>query len=79
MDKYVFELNREGVAELMRSPAMQQGLDQIASQVSSRCGEGYEVINRVGKTRASATVEAMTTEAYYDNLENNTILRALQG
>lgn len=62
----------------MKSPEMQSGLSEIANNISAKCGEGYEVINRVGGTRASATVEAMTTEAYYDCLENNTLLRALQ-
>lgn len=73
-----FKLNRLGVAELMKSPGMQQKLTEQATAIKNRCGEGYEQDVHVGKNRANAMVKAVTYQAKKDNLKNNTILKAVQ-
>lgn len=78
MSKMKFKLNRAGVAELMKSEAMQAVLADKAKDVRSRCGEGYEQDTYVGKTRANAMVSATTYQAKSDNMKNNTILKAVQ-
>lgn len=77
--KLVFELNREGVAELMKSEEMQNILNGYAEGIASRAGEGYGTSSHVGKTRANANVFPETFEANRDNLENNTLLKAMGG
>lgn len=77
MSKFKFELNRAGVAELMKSSAMQEVLKEKASTIRNRCGDGYEQDSYVGQNRANAMVTASTYKAKKDNLKNNTLLKAV--
>lgn len=79
MSKEKFQLNRKGVAELMKSKEMQGILTEYASGVKNRCGDGYTQDIYVGKNRANAMVSAETKEALSDNIKNNTILKAVRG
>lgn len=78
MSKKKFELNRAGVAELLKGQEMQDLLGEKAAEIQSRCGDGYEQDVHVGKTRANAMVQAATHQAKRDNLKNNTILKAVR-
>lgn len=78
MAKNKFELNRQGVGELLKSEEMQQYLSELASGIKNRCGDGYSQDIFVGKNRANAMVWAETPEAKRDNLKNNTILKAVK-
>jgi hypothetical protein len=78
MGKMKFKLNRKGVAELMKSAAMQEVLKEYATGIRNRCGDGYEQDIYVGKNRANAMVSASTYQAKADNLRNNTILKAVK-
>lgn len=74
-----FELNRDGVMELMQSAEMMAVVKSYADRALGSLGSGYEVTTLVGKTRVNAEVKAVTYKAKKDNLENNTILKALRG
>ena len=78
MSKKTFKLNRKGVGELMKSAAMQEVLAEYATGIRNRCGDGYAQDIYVGKNRANAKVSAETYQAKKDNLENNTILKAVR-
>ena len=78
MSKKTFKLNRKGVGELMKSAAMQGVLTEYATGIRNRCGDGYTQDIYVGKNRANAMVSAETYQAKRDNLENNTILKAVR-
>lgn len=78
MSKGKFKLNRQGVAELMKSAAMQEVLTEYATGIRNRCGDGYTQDIYVGKNRANAMVSAETRKAFRDNLKNNTILKAVR-
>ncbi|PRT65893.1 hypothetical protein [Streptococcus anginosus] len=73
-----FKLNRAGVADLMKSEAMQTVLNKHASNIKNRCGDGYEQDVYVGRNRANAMVSAKTVKAKKDNLKNNTLLKAVR-
>ncbi|MBE6164459.1 MAG: hypothetical protein E7156_03975 [Streptococcus gallolyticus] len=77
MSNFKFQLNRAGVAELMKSSAMQEILNEKASAIRSRCGDGYEQDSYVGQNRANAMVTASSFKAKRDNLKNNTLLKAV--
>ena len=77
MSKFVFELNRKGVAELMKSQEMQDVLKEHATTIKDRAGDGYEQDIYVGKNRANAMVRAETFKAKKDNSKNNTLLKAV--
>jgi len=78
MSKMEFKLNRIGVANMMKSEEMQKVLEKKASDIKRRCGDGYEQDIYVGKNRANAMVRAETFKAKKDNLENNTLLKAVR-
>ena len=75
--KFVFKLNWPGLKELMRSEEMRSVLKEYATSVKDYAGEGYEVVEYMGKSRRNTMVHAGTKKAFKDNLENNTLLKAL--
>lgn len=78
-----FELNRAGVRELLRSGEMQNVLREAAQGVQNKAsgmtGLEYSAEVKVGKNRAVATVACDSAHAYYENLKNNTLVKALGG
>lgn len=72
-----FKLNYKGVGDLMKSKAMQSILTEHATKIRNRCGEGYEQDIHVGRNRANAMVRPASAKALKDNLENNTLLKAV--
>lgn len=78
MSKVEFELNRKGVADLMKSGSMQDVLKKHATAIKNRAGSGYEQDMHVGKNRANARVWADTSQAKKDNLDNNTLLKSVK-
>lgn len=78
MSKVKFELDRAGVAELMKSGSMQSILRSEASNVRNRAGAGYSQDLYVGKNRANAHVWAESKEAKSDNLKHNTLLKSVK-
>ena len=73
-----FVLNKKGVGELLKSSEMQTLLDSHASAIKNRAGAGYEHDVQVNEGRAHAMVWAETYQAKKDNLENNTLLKAVR-
>lgn len=78
MNKKGFELNRSGVAELLKSSEMQKVLTDKATEIRNRCGDGYEQDIFVGQNRANAMVSAASYKAKRENMKNNTILKAVR-
>lgn len=78
MSKLEFELNRAGVAALMKSAEMQKILQRHATKIKNRSGAGYEQDIYVGRNRANARVWPETTQAQSDNYKNNTLLKSVK-
>lgn len=79
MAKVKFELNREGVRELLRSKEMMDICSEYANSAAARLGDGYEVSTHTGANRVNAQVSAETFAAKRDNLKNNSIIKAVFG
>lgn len=79
MAKTKVVLNSEGVKELLKSQQMLAACKELADNAKSRLGDGYIVTTHVGKTRVNASIYAESEEARKENLEKNTILKALGG
>lgn len=77
MSKVKIVLNSAGIREMLRSEEMQEVLEAHAAAVAGRCGEGYSHDRHLTGGRAVASAYAETAEAIRDNLDNNTLLRAL--
>lgn len=71
-------LNSAGVRELLRSNEMMSICKEQADKALSRLGPGYEVTTHTGTTRVNASIGAVSYEAMRDNMENNSILKALR-
>lgn len=78
MSNVKFELNYEGVGQLLKSDEMMAVCKEYADKALSSLGSGYQVTTKVGKTRVNAEVAATTYEARKENAENNSILKALR-
>lgn len=79
MAKVKIELNREGVREMLRSQEMKAICEEHANNALGRLGPGYTVTTMTGKNRVNASVYAESYAAKRENMENNTILKALRG
>lgn len=78
MAKMKFKLNHDGVGQLLKSQEMQGVLEEKATDIRNRAGEGYKQDTYVGKTRANAMVYADSYKAKRDNMKNNTLLKAVR-
>lgn len=76
--KFKFVLNREGVRQLLNGNAMSSELSRLGENVRERAGEGYKLSLVQSSDRKKAIVEVDTPKAFYDNLRNNTLLKALK-
>ena len=76
MSNLKFVLNRAGVRELMKSQEMVDVLTEYAGQVAAKAGDGYSI--HIGPNRANVSVATDTEEAYYDNLDNNTLEKSIR-
>lgn len=76
--KVEVRINYAGVGELLNSQWASDCCSEIANQVASRAGDGYDAASphKTGQ-RVAVNVYAATKEAYWDNMDNNTLLRAL--
>ena len=76
--KVEFELNSDGVRQLLKSAEMKRVCQTHAQRIANRAGTGYEVDTYTGSNRVNASVSTATADAYRDNLKNNTLLKAVR-
>ena len=62
----------------MKSAEMQHVLEEKATAIRNRAGDGYKQDTYVGKTRANAMVYADSYKAKRENMKNNTLLKAVR-
>lgn len=79
MSNVKFELNPEGVGELLRSKEMMDICSDYANSALARLGNGYEVTTRTYQKRVVAKVAAKSFAAKRENLKSNSILKAVFG
>lgn len=74
-----FELNTAGVAELLRSPEMQEVVQMYTDAVLEHAGPEYGAEVKFVKDRWAGYVDDRTAKGKQDNLDNNTLLKSLRG
>lgn len=77
MGKVKFELNLQGLNELMKSPEMQAALDAAGEHVASLAGTDYAASPNTGRYIGFSNVYPNTQKGARDNYKNNTLLKAL--
>jgi len=70
-------LNRQGVAELMKSAEMQAICKEYADGIAERAEGNYEVTTNVGKNRCSASVITTDWATFKKNLNSNDLLKGM--
>lgn len=73
------ELNHDGIRELLQSNEMKSICEEHANTAQGKLGDGYVVTTHTGKNRVNASIFAESYKAKKENLESNTILKALGG
>lgn len=71
------KLDRAGVRKLLKSDEMQAICNEFAYRATSKLGDGYSVTYRKGKNRVNAEIAAVSAEAKRENMETNSILKAV--
>ena len=79
MAKVRFELNRQGVRELLRSQEMLDICTEYANNALARLGDGYEVNTMTGAVRVNAEVYAQSFAAKRENRKSNTMCYIIIG
>ena len=72
------ELNWPGLREILRSDEMKQVCKEHADKAVAKLGPGYASDDFTGKNRVNASIRPVTSKAWEEALENNTILKALR-
>lgn len=78
MGKVKVVLNGAGVRALLKSAEMEKCIADQANAIQGRCGSGYATDTKQMGTRVIASVYTDDSKAYKDNLDNNTLLRAMK-
>lgn len=79
MAKVSVTLNRSGVRELLKSDEMKAICEEHANKALGKLGAGYGSSTNTAETRVYATVYAESVKAKRENMNSNTILKALRG
>lgn len=72
-----FELNLQGLNELMKSDGMQSALSAAGNAVARSAGKDYAVRVHTASYVAIANVYPNSKDAAKENSENNTLLKGL--
>lgn len=78
MAKVEIKLNTSGVRDMLRSDEMKTECEKRANEALGKLGSGYMVTTHTGKNRVNASIYAESFEAKRENMESNTILKALR-
>lgn len=70
------ELDEEGIIGLLKEIGSDVCV-QLAGEAAGRCGEGYESKKVEYPERTGGIVKATDMKSFRDNLENNTIIKAV--
>ena len=79
MANVTIQLNSDGVRELLKSSGVQAECMRLASSMAASLGEDYEVFEKNYPERSGAILYPTTSKAYQDNLDNNSMLKAMGG
>ena len=78
MAKVKIELNSAGFTALLKGAEVEQMVGGHAARVAANAGPSYESDTKQMPTRVIASAFTGTKEAMQDQMENNTLLRALR-
>ena len=78
MSRVKFRWSHNALKRLRTTPEVERAVMKIAGDVSASAGDGYEVANESGHTRARGRAYTATADAMRNESKNSSMLRALQ-
>ena len=79
MSKVRIELDHRAIENLLKSEAVADMCYEAASEIANRAGDGYEADKKKLSTRAVASAYTADIDSMRDQLEHNTLLKAMRG
>lgn len=79
MSQVKIELNRAGIDELLKSQEMEDAVHAETRKVAERLGGAYDTDVKMMPTRVISSVFTTDKAAIRDNMQNNTLLKAVSG
>lgn len=76
--KFKVWIEPAGMNAVRNSPEVQKWLEETGNAIAGRANGDYRVEVKTGKTRAHCNVIADSVATYYDNLKNNSLLKAMK-
>ena len=73
------KLNKEGVIQLLKDPAISHICEELAEQCAQRAGDGYAAYQRSYPERIGWAVTPTTEKAFFRNRYGNVLIKALYG
>lgn len=67
-----------GIRDLLKCDEVKDYLEEKGKEIKNKAGDGYEMDSRRGRNRTIVEVKAVTEKAKRDNLDHNTLLKALE-
>ncbi len=77
MGKIKIKLNGAGIRKMLKSKEIEKICSDYGTAIRNRAGEGYETGIRKYPERTGCVVIAVTHKAKKDNMENNTLIKAV--
>lgn len=77
-DNMKLVLNSEGVRALLQSDALRDVCEEYADGILQRAGDGFKRDTRIGRYRVKVAVKTDGPAAYYKNLKDNTLAKAMR-
>lgn len=77
MGKFKFELNLQGLNELMKSPECQALILETGQAVAAAAGEDYEAEVHTASFVAISNVYPNSRKAAHQNFKENTLLKSI--
>ena len=77
MSKLEIQLDSAGIQALLKSQEIVDVLQSQADNIRAQLGDQYKTSQHIGKTRANVSVYTEDPDAIRDNLQNNTLLKAM--
>jgi hypothetical protein len=79
MNKVTIKLDDAGIREMLKSEGIVRICEAQANRIAAAAGDEYVAERRSYPERGGAAVRPDTPKAYFENLENNTLLKAMGG
>lgn len=77
MNNFVFELDKKGVRDMLKSSMVGDCLRTIAKNKVSGLSGNYQILNKTSQTRVYIVIRPEDKKTYFRNLHNNELIKGV--